>query len=70
MVKKTQDGYHVFSQKGKNLGGPYKTREEALKRLRDVEFLKHHRNANASIYPGLFAKLAEDCPPVRLELRF
>jgi len=27
--------------KGKNLGGPYKTKKEAEKRLRQVEFFKH-----------------------------
>jgi hypothetical protein len=27
----------------KNLGGPYKTLEEAKKRLREVEFFKHHK---------------------------
>jgi len=42
MITKRKDGYHVLSEKGrKNLGGPYKTREEALKRLRQVEFFKH-----------------------------
>ena len=30
-------------KKGKNLGGPYKTREEAAKRLRQVEFFKHNK---------------------------
>ncbi len=42
MIKKKKDGYHVLSEKtGKNLGGPYKTRAEALARLRQVEFFKH-----------------------------
>jgi len=41
MIVKRTDGYHVLSEKGKNLGGPYKTREEAAKRLRQVEFFKH-----------------------------
>jgi hypothetical protein len=42
MITKKKDGYHVISEKAKkNLGGPYKTREEALKRLRQVEFFKH-----------------------------
>jgi hypothetical protein len=42
MIRKTAKGYQVVSEKGKNLGGPYKTREEANKRLREVEFFKHH----------------------------
>lgn len=41
MIIKKKDGYHVVSEKGKNLGGPYKTREEAVKRLGQVEYFKH-----------------------------
>jgi len=42
MIVKKKDGYHVLSEKAKkNLGGPYKTRDEALKRLRQVEYFKH-----------------------------
>ena len=42
MIKKVSGGYKVVSEKtGKNLGGPYKTKEEAKKRLRQVEFFKH-----------------------------
>ena len=44
MIKKVKGGYQVISEKtGKNLGGPYKTKEEAKKRLRQVEFFKHQR---------------------------
>jgi hypothetical protein len=45
MIKKIEEGYQVLSEKGKNLGGPYKTLEEAKKRLREVEFFKHHKPA-------------------------
>lgn len=41
MVKKTSKGYVVVSKDGKNLGGPYATREEATKRLQQVEYFKH-----------------------------
>ncbi|HUI43104.1 MAG TPA: hypothetical protein VL523_14170 [Terriglobia bacterium] len=41
MIKKVNEGYKVVSEKsGKNLGGPYKTKQEALKRLRQVEFFE------------------------------
>jgi len=41
MIKKVKDGYKVLSSDGKkNLGGPYKTKQEAKKRLRQVEFFK------------------------------
>lgn len=43
MIRKVSGGYRVLSSKGKNLGGPYKTRAEALKRLRQVEFFKRHK---------------------------
>jgi hypothetical protein len=43
MIKKVKGGYKVTSEKGKNLGGPYKTKEEAQKRLRQVEFFKHRK---------------------------
>jgi hypothetical protein len=43
MIKKVEGGYKVVSENGKkNLGGPYKTKKEAEKRLRQVEFFKHH----------------------------
>jgi hypothetical protein len=43
MIKKVAGGYRVVSSKGKNLGGPYKTKKEAEKRLRQVEFFKHKK---------------------------
>lgn len=43
MIRKTAHGYMVLSEKGKNLGGPYKTRTAAEKRLRQVEFFKHRK---------------------------
>jgi hypothetical protein len=47
MIVKTEDGYRVLSSKGKNLGGPYRTLEEARKRLRQVEFFKHRKREEA-----------------------
>jgi len=41
MIKKVSGGYRVLSERGKNLGGPYKTKKEAEKRLKQVEFFKH-----------------------------
>jgi hypothetical protein len=43
MIKKVKNGYKVLSEKGKNLGGPYKTKEAAQKRLKQVEYFKHHK---------------------------
>jgi hypothetical protein len=44
VIVKKEDGYYVLSEKTKrSLGGPYKTEEEARKRLRQVEFFKHQK---------------------------
>jgi hypothetical protein len=40
MIKKTTGGYKILSEKGKNLGGPYKSKAAAQKRLRQVEYFK------------------------------
>ena len=42
MIKKVKGGFKVVSEStGKNLGGPYKTKEQAEKRLEQVEYFKH-----------------------------
>ena len=43
MIKKVAGGYKVLSEKGTNLGGPYKTKKEAEKRLKQVEYFKHSK---------------------------
>jgi hypothetical protein len=43
MIKKVADGYKVMSEKGKNLGGPYKSKKQAEKRLKQVEFFKRKK---------------------------
>ena len=43
MIKKVKAGYKVVSEKGKNLGGPYKGKAAAQKRLRQVEFFEHRK---------------------------
>lgn len=43
MIKSTPKGYIVVSEKGKKLGGPYKTRAAAKKRLQQVEYFKHKK---------------------------
>jgi hypothetical protein len=40
MIRKVKGGYKVLSRKGRNLGGPYKTKAAATKRLKQVEFFK------------------------------
>ena len=43
MIKKTKSGYKVVSHSGKNLGGPYKTKKAAKRRLAQVEYFKRSR---------------------------
>ena len=42
MIRKTPKGYVLYSKSTprKRLGGPYKSREEAVKRERQVQFFK------------------------------
>ena len=39
-VTKKEDGWYVESKAGKSLGGPYKSKEDAEKRLKQVEYWK------------------------------
>ena len=48
MIKKEKSGYKVLSEKGKNLGGPYRSKAAAQKRLRQVEYFKHKKGQSAS----------------------
>ncbi len=44
MVRKVKDGYAIFSHHtGKRLSRVYKTKIEAAKRLRQIEFFKHRK---------------------------
>lgn len=43
MIVKSGKGWVVKSEKGKKLGGPYKTKAEAERRLRQVEYFKHKK---------------------------
>lgn len=43
MIRKEKSGYFVKSEQGKNLGGPYKTKAAAEKRLAQVEYFKHKK---------------------------
>jgi len=41
VIVKTEKGYFVRSENGKNLGGPYRSLDEAKRRLAEVEMFKH-----------------------------
>ena len=40
MIKKSGKGFKVVSHKGQSLGGPYKSKQAAEKRLSQVEHFK------------------------------
>lgn len=41
VIKKIGGKYYVYSHEGKKLSDGYDTREEALERLREIEYFKH-----------------------------
>jgi len=44
MIKKTDKGYQVKSESGKNLSKPNLSKGQAEKRLQQVEYFKHHKS--------------------------
>jgi len=42
MIQKVKEGYRVVSESGRNMG-TYPTKEEAKKRLQQVEYFKHKK---------------------------
>lgn len=45
MIRKENGGYVVRSETGRRLGGPYKTKAQAEKRLEQVEYFKHKKGS-------------------------
>lgn len=45
MIVHKKDGYYVLSEQGRNLGGPYRTRFLAERRLEQVEYFARKREA-------------------------
>lgn len=43
MIQRTPKGYVVLSAEGKKLGGPYKSRAAALKRMGQMEYYKRKK---------------------------
>jgi hypothetical protein len=42
MIRKVKDGYRVESEKGRNMG-TYDNKDDAKKRLRQIEYFKHKK---------------------------
>jgi len=43
MIRKINNKFYVYSEKGKRLSKGYSTRKEAEKRLREIEYFKHKK---------------------------
>lgn len=43
MITKTKQGYVVKSESGKNLSKPYATKQQAEKRLKEIEYFKNKK---------------------------
>lgn len=44
MIVKVKDGYRVVAESGRNMG-TYATKKEAKKRLQQIEYFKHKKQA-------------------------
>ena len=44
MIRKRGSQYIILSKTGKKVLGKFKTKKDALKRLRQIEFFKHLKN--------------------------
>lgn len=54
MIQLKQDGYYVMSKDGsKELGGPYKSEEDAEVRMRQVEFFKKFGKGDGKVPSGV-----------------
>lgn len=45
-IKHENGKWNVYSESGKHMGGPYNSKEEAVKRLRQIEFFKHKKGTD------------------------
>jgi len=43
MIKKTKSGFQVISKKGKSLSKKTLTKQQAKKRLKQIEYFKHEK---------------------------
>jgi len=59
-IRKLPNGkYRVFSEKGRNMG-TYNTRQEAKKRLRQIEYFKHVKSSSNITYTSVIRSLKND----------
>ena len=50
IIKKESEGYIIYSHKGKRLSKAFKTKEEAEKRLKQIEMFKHMKDSSYKGY--------------------
>lgn len=62
VIRKTKAGWFVLSEEGKKLGGPYQSRKQATKRLKQVEYFKHNESTlSAAGVGGKKIVCGDDC---------
>jgi len=59
-IVKIGDMYEVRSKKGRRLGGPYKTKEDAVKRIRQIKFFERREIMSNNFYQNFAKSLLED----------
>ncbi len=57
MIKKVKEGYRVIAESGRNMG-TYATKEEAERRLRQIEYFKRQKKPKKTLPDP-------DCRPTR-----
>lgn len=50
IIKETNEGYIIYSHKGKRLSKPYKNKSDAEKRLKEIEMFKHMKDSEFEGY--------------------
>jgi hypothetical protein len=43
MIRKIENKYYVFSEKGRKLSKGYSTKDDAIKRLKEIEYWKNKK---------------------------
>ena len=68
MIKKVKEGYRVVAESGRNMG-TYATKEEAERRLRQVEYFKRRKQPKKGYSTGSRSLLAGRSISVTIPLR-
>lgn len=68
MIRKVDGGYVVVSHKGKRLSKPA-SKEAAVKRLRQIEYFKHHNESINTMFPNIVGGLIKVPPKTPMQAK-